>query len=247
MGGFDKVRLGNVNSGNLDGVMWYLRNEVVTMYSNGVRCPRKYNIAAIHRFKVRYAATPEIRNDGMHMGARFAYDNFSCMGRCFSQNLCTGEDDCETQYEKYGRVIGCSNFRDRRPFPDIETYTPNGIWYSLPEGGRCADPQGRPDCTWSYEYAGEITITDLEASFPGQGNCCNNVCTSFWDDPYRNAWRAERAKDAFTKKYPTMPRDLGPEVCDFNWDKWYAPDTWQRRDPWKQPFWDQKHHSYLDH
>jgi hypothetical protein len=244
--GFDKNRLGDVNTGNLEGVMWYLEHEVVTMYANGVRCPRKYGITTLHRFKVRYLATPELRKEGMHMGVRFTYDNASCMGRCFGGNKCTGEDDCVEHFGKYGHVIGCNNFRDYRPFPDIDTQTPNGIWYSLPTGGRCADPDGRPDCTWSVEDAGEIALVDVEKQFPGQGNCCNGVCSSFWDDPWRNAWRAERAKDHFTFKYPKMPRDLGPEVCDFNWDKWYNPDKWQRRDPWKQPFWDQKHHRYLD-
>jgi hypothetical protein len=247
LGGFDKARLGQVNTANLEGVMWYLLNEVVTMYSVGSRCPRKYGIAAIHRFKVTYAPTPELVKEGMHWGARFTFDNGSCMGRCFSDNLCTGEDDCAEHYGKYGMVPGCNNFRDGRPFPDLETHTPNGIWYSLPAGGRCAHPTGSHDCTWSYEDAGYITLEEVEKANPGQGNCCNGVCTNFWDDPLRNDWRANMARNFFAGKYPNMPRGLAQDVCDFNWDTWYTPDKWERRDPWKNPFWNQKHHSYLDH
>jgi hypothetical protein len=245
-GAFQDYPLGNVNTGNLDGVMWYLYNEVVTMYTEGVRCPRTFNISTINRFKVRILATQELAADGMNLGARFTYDKGACMGRCFSRNMCTGEDDCEEHYQRYGHVPGCNNFLDKRPFPDIDTVAPTGIWYSLPEAGRCDNPTGEHDCTWSYEEAGEIPLDLLEAGFPGTGNCCNGICTSFWDVPERTTWRVQMAMDMFQQKYPNMPRDLAPATCDFNWDRWYVEDNWERRDPWQHPFWDQKYHSYLN-
>merc|ERR1740121_1845757 len=100
----------------MDGVMWYLMNEVVTNYSKGVRCPRKFNISQIHRFKVLTRATDALFQDGINFGTRFAYDKGLCEGRCFSGNKCTGESDCKNHYKKYGFVPGCNKFSDHYPF-----------------------------------------------------------------------------------------------------------------------------------
>jgi len=235
-GDFDKFPVGQINTANMDGLIWYLMNEVVTNYSKGSRCPRKFGISEIHRMRVRSRATPELAAEGMSFGARFAYDFGECMGRCFPDNMCTSNDDCDFHYRKYGFVPGCNRFTDKWPFPNLDTATPGGIWYSLPLSGRCEGvPTGAKDCTWSFEDAGVISLLELESLSHGSDNCCHGHCTNFWVDQYKvgaAGWKVNQALDLFHKKYPSMPRDLEPAPCDFNRVKWYAQDTWQRRDPW---------------
>jgi hypothetical protein len=234
-GPMTKYPFGNVNAGNLDGVIWYLQNEVVTMYTNGTRCPRKFNISTIRRFKFRMRTTNDLYDSGLNYGARFSFDRGKCVGRCFPNNMCTVDGDCEDHYSKYGYIVGCNNFEDKYPFPADETPTPQGIWYSLPLEGRCGYPTGARDCTWSYEEAGEVPLELLEASFPGSDNCCNGVCTDFWTglfDEDRALWRVEQTKDMFKMMYPEMPRELGYPPCDFKAEKWYPEDKYDRVDPW---------------
>lgn len=206
------------------------------MYSNGTRCPRKFGISEIHRFKLKLKTTHELFKEGSNFGVRFAYDFGKCKGRCFSNNLCTSEQDCVTHYNKYGYVVGCNNFKDHYPFPDFDTSAPGGIWYSLPLAGRCnGPPLGTSGCTWSYEDAGVISLLDLEKSVPGGDNCCDGHCTDFWAnpwDPNEMSLRIVKALDVFHGKYPMLPRDLKTPACDFHADQWYANDEWPRKDPW---------------
>jgi len=231
--------VGDINTGNLEGVVWYLQNEVVTMYGTPgtTRCPRKFNIAEIHRFKVRTRTSKELFAEGMNFGPRFAYDEGMCRGRCFAGNKCTCQPDCDYTYGKYGNVVGCNKFIDKYPYPDYDTAAPGGIWYALPLEGRCDYPTGAHDCTWSYEHAGHITLQELEAKASGgSDNCCNGQCTGFWDNLYdlgRTQWRVQQALDVFANKYTQMPRDLFWATCDFGWWRWYSPnDPWARTDPW---------------
>jgi hypothetical protein len=230
-----KYPFGNLNTGNLDGVMWYLANEVVTMYSHGPRCPRKFNIAKIHRFKVRTRATRELFNENLNMGARFSFDFGKCTGRCFPGNMCTGAADCDEHYGKFGFVVGCNNFYDHNPFPAVKTPAESGIWYSLPLAGRCDYPTGAHNCTWSYEDAGEIHLEELEATSPGGTNCCNWKCTSFWDGQFKESMlhmRVQKAEELFRWKFPNQIAPTGWPVCDFHPQAWYKEDNWPRRDPW---------------
>jgi hypothetical protein len=232
--------LGNINTANIDGVMWYLMNEVVTWYSYGSQCPRKFNISKIKRYKVQTKATKDLWTESMNFGARFAFDRGKCYGRCFGKNMCTGDADCREHYMEKGFFVGCNNFWERYPFPDVVTSAPGGVWYSLPLEGRCNWATGARNCTWSYQDAGEISLEEVEATatassdMPG-ANCCNGKCTSFWDDPFsieRSAWRAQQAMSVFQSRYPAIPRELPPGACDFQWKSWYAEDGWPRQDPW---------------
>jgi len=226
--------LGDVNAGNMEGVMWYLMNEVVTQYTAKMACPRKFGIGEVRRYRVRVKQTQEMAAQGHHFGVRFAYDRGLCVGRCFPGNNCTCTKDCDEQYRNYGYVVGCNNFRDHYPFPDIDTQAPGGVWYSLPLAGKCAYPSGAHDCTWSEEDTGVISLAELERLAPGDNQCCDGVCTDFWTDlvsPARTAWRVAQALDLFVRKYPGMPRDL-EVTCDFNRAKWYANDVFKRGDPW---------------
>jgi len=239
-GALEKYEFGDINTGNMDGVVWYLMNEVVTMYTAGVRCPRKFNISMIHRFKITMKSTPELFATGMNFGARFAYDTGKCMGRCFPKNMCTGTDDCDYHYKKYGYNPGCNNFYDHYPFPDYNTPAERGIWYTLPLAGRCDNPTGAHDCTWAYEYAGNISLWDMEKAAKaeanwGDVNCCDGHCSQFWNDQFstwRTSWRVQQALQTFADKYPDISADIGSGTCDFQWPKWYEVDRWDRRDPW---------------
>eukprot|EP00449_Zooxanthella_nutricula_P059633 CAMPEP_0198570146 /NCGR_PEP_ID=MMETSP1462-20131121/108721_1 /TAXON_ID=1333877 /ORGANISM="Brandtodinium nutriculum, Strain RCC3387" /LENGTH=190 /DNA_ID=CAMNT_0044301259 /DNA_START=20 /DNA_END=592 /DNA_ORIENTATION=- len=180
-------------------------------------------------------ASVEMNGLAMNFGVRFSYDRGQCTGRCFPHNQCTCTEDCDAQYDKYGYVVGCNNFHDRYPFPEVPTQLPNGIWYSFPLDGRCEHPTGAHTCTWSWEHAGMVELTELEAVTPGGGQCCNGHCTDFWADllsPSRSSMRARQALDLFHRKYPGMPRDDGAQWCDFRTESWYDKDTWWRRDPW---------------
>jgi len=236
-GTFGDFPFGNINTGNMAGVMWYLQNEVVTMYSGPMACPRKFNISEIRRVRVRTKATDELNSQGHHFGVRFAYDRGQCVGRCFPGNKCTCTEDCNAHFTKYGYVVGCNKFADHYPFPDMETAHPGGVWYSLPIEGKCDKPTGAHQCTWSWEDAGLVTFAELESMSPGRDQCCKGVCTNFWSDlasEGSGAWRVQKALELFHKKYPHMPPDPNTQWCDFDRAKWYSEDTWVRRDPWNE-------------
>jgi hypothetical protein len=231
---------GNINVGNAEGVVWYLQNEVVTNYNAGAQCPRKFDISQINRYKVKTRATKELFETGVNFGVRYSYDFGQCMGRCLPGNQCTGKDDCDYHYDKFGYNVGCNKFADGYPFPPADVHAPNGIWYSLPLEGRCeGEPTGDSDCTWSYEDAGVVTLEELEAMQPWGDNCCNDKCTGIWDNPFDDgsaSWRVQMFQDKFEEKYPEWPRDLWPAPCDFWKEKWYTSETdwWEPRDPWAE-------------
>jgi hypothetical protein len=240
--GATKYDFGNINTANLDGVVWYLTNEVVTQYSHGTQCPRKFDISQINRYKIRTRATKELFETGVNFGVRWAYDFGMCMGRCFPGNLCTGQDDCDFHFDKFGGFnVGCNKFVDKYPFPDMDTPAKNGIWYALPLDGRCkGTPTGAKNCTWSYEEAGAVNLTDVEATDPSGPNCCADSCTALWDNPFDEGatnWRVQTIRSVFAEKFPDMPEDLGPSQCDFYKDAWYTwdTDTWTPKDLWADP------------
>lgn len=235
-GTFEDYSFGNVNTANMEGIMWYLMNEVVTNYKISTACPRKFNISEIHRIKIRMRATKELTALGMSTGVRFSYDFGQCMGRCFPGNTCSNSTDCELHYEKYGYFVGCNKFTDNYPFPDYDTSAPEGAWFSFPLEGRCDYPTGEHNCTWSYEWAGVLTLLELEQQAPSisDGNCCNGHCTDLWEkqeDKEKMDWRIDQAWKAWGKKYPNAT-DEGWPNCNFQWKHWYEPDLWEHVDPW---------------
>jgi hypothetical protein len=234
----NKYPFGNVNTGNLDGVVWYLMNEVVTIYADGTRCPRHFNISQINRYRIQMRATMEIYEAGMSFGTRFSFTFGACMGRCFPGNECSGPEDCDYHYSKYGFNVGCNNFLDHYTYPEGETPAPGGTWYALPLDGRCSgEPTGAKDCTWSYRDAGALSLEEIEATSPSGPNCCPaDRCTGFWEnqlDEGATSGRVQAIRSAFAEKYPDWPEDLGPSRCDFRKDAWYTAgaDIWPLR-PW---------------
>merc|ERR1719277_2164823 len=198
---------GNVNAGNLPGVMWYLANEVQP------RCPKRYGITRIKRLLVRTRATPELYLHGMNYGVRYSYDAGKCTGSN-TRNL----GPCSDTWNRFGYVPGCNKFADKYPYPLVDTLYPDGIWYDLPLEGKCEKPTGAWNCTWSAEEAGEIRLDELESNVPGYGYCCNGNCTGFWQGVFiRSACdrRVQQAADMFRLKFPEMP-DRPLASCDFN-------------------------------
>jgi len=203
----DYYPFGNVNAANLPGVMWYLANEVMP------RCPRRYDITRIKRILVTTRATPELYLHGMNYGVRYSYDAGKCTGSN-TRNL----GPCTDTWNRFGYVPGCNNFKDKFPYPLVDTEYPAGVWYDLPLEGKCEKPTGAWNCTWSAEDAGEIRLAELEKNAPGYGYCCHGNCTGFWQGVFvRSACdrRIQQAADLFRQKYPEMP-DKPLAFCDFN-------------------------------
>jgi len=191
----------NINAGNLAGAMWYLQHEVV------IQDPPKFGINRLLRYKVEVRAPVALQKKGLSFGVRFAYD---------SQN-CTGPGNCTKEYGRYGNFVGCNNFDSLYPYPDVQSYYPNGTWYSLPGGGACNEgpPTGTSSCTYSYSWPPEeLTLEELQGK-AGAG---------FWadaEDPQANMMKVMVAAALFAVKYPESP-DLPTPACDFDFHKfWY--------------------------
>mmetsp|Transcript_94704 Transcript_94704/g.192538 ORF Transcript_94704/g.192538 Transcript_94704/m.192538 type:complete len:400 (+) Transcript_94704:53-1252(+) len=244
--------LANVNAANLEGVMWYLHHEIVN------QCPRRFGITRIMRLKMQVRATPELYNNGMSFGLRYAFDS----GKCTSKHGFNATSD------RYGFVVGCNNLgqTNQVAFPRYDPHYPGAIWYSLPgscpgmeypnktdhcmktqPGGKCTHPTGAWDCTWTYENAGQISVDELvgidRTSFTCEKGCVeyreatdHGSCTSWWNgysDVAKNRARVQMAHAMFKEKYPDMPADLPTPKCDFN-NKNY----WGRAPPVQHKFGD---------
>lgn len=218
--------LQNINAGNLAGVMWYLQNEIVSgVYGGGAV---RFGISRILRFKVQMRATQPLIDKGMHFGARVAFDSGKCTG-----------PTCDFNWKTYGYYVGCNKLGDW-PFPEYNTHYPGGVWYSLPgkcpaltylekdgcrqeldPGGLCfgKTPTGARDCTWNYEFAGELSLNELYAQSSKR---------SFWANPKDDAANTRKVQAAaalFRAKYGPDP----PEPpCDFNREAFYGPDFWKK-------------------
>lgn len=205
--------LENVNAGNLEGIMWYLQNEVLSgVYGPGP----KFGITRILRIKVQVRATQPLVDKGMNFGIRVAFDSGKCTG-----------PDCAMDWSDYGYNVGCNKLGDW-PFPTYDTHFNGGIWYSLPgacpslsylhetdnpackinePGGKCPGiPTGAGDCTWNYENAGELRLTDLYRDRDHK---------AFWagNSDEENQRKVQVARDLFAAKYGPDP-PVPP--CDFN-------------------------------
>jgi len=123
----------SANAANLEGLMWYLQNEVV------ISCPRKLNISRIKRYVVTMK-NPE---------TLFAGDLHSQFGQMvqFDQGRCTwNSSQCSGLWDTYGYAVGC------QPMNTASEALPNyaepnkPAWYSLP--GKC------PGETYDQKFGG---------------------------------------------------------------------------------------------
>eukprot|EP00928_Gymnodinium_smaydae_P100171 TRINITY_DN9764_c0_g1_i1.p1 TRINITY_DN9764_c0_g1~~TRINITY_DN9764_c0_g1_i1.p1 ORF type:complete len:432 (-),score=49.28 TRINITY_DN9764_c0_g1_i1:136-1365(-) len=203
--------LENVNMANIAGVMWYLHNEIVPD-----NCNRRFDIRRILRVKVKTTATPELWAKQMNFGVRYAFDS----------GKCTGPEHCEETWKRYGYVVGCNNLGEF-PYPEYETFYPQGVWYSFPgkcsqhefgqrasdcavdePGGKCeGTPTGARDCTYSFEPAGEINIDELVGIYGGHENFCNRGCYEYkrstqsgsCTDFWNHKWTKEKNEERVRK------------------------------------------------
>jgi len=233
----------NQNMANLAGALWYLHNEIVNN-----RYERRFHKTRIQRFKMTTQATQPLIDDGMNFGVRFAFD----------AGQCTGPWRCADVFQRYGHVVGCNNVGQ---FPTAQwkgkVFYPNAVWYSLPgkcstkrynkhtvqcdldePGGHCDNVTGTGNCTYSYTYAGDISIDELEnitdfKEFAKAGGWEYNnktdrgVHMTFWDNKYNTSVceeRLSRANALFAEKFENeaFQQDLPDPTCDFSSGRFYA-------------------------
>jgi len=167
-GGEFAYPLENVNAGSLEGVMWYLHNEVVAS------APRKYGIDRIRRYRVQVHNTQELFNvHKKQFGPYFAFD----AGRCTTAGI-----NCAKAYRQYGFVVGCQpipaqSFKYLSLQQTVASCEPGsekcraGIWYSLP--GECPS-KGIPQESINANEADQNVIQyknlDCRLRMPG-GRC----------------------------------------------------------------------------
>jgi len=214
--------LENSNLGNMEGVLWYLHNDVLET------CPRKHDINRILRFVVSMKNPAKLFQSGHN--SQFGQFVYFDEGRCMFNN-----SNCDGIWNNYGYVVGCTTLRTN--IPEVPNYAgpPVPVLFSLPGGhrsggGRCQAPDGTAACTWTAEYAGEVRIDELsgitdEQKFCQDGNVEYNTATdqgkgtTFWNER-RSApmckKRTDYVKELFRMKYPNFPATLGEPVCDWS-------------------------------
>lgn len=253
--------MSNVNVASLGGVMWYLHNELIyeTRY-RGVVGQRKYDVSRIRRFKITTKATTPLFKKGMNFGMKSSYDFGENTGphRDNVNGPGTGWHS-QPEWEEYGFYVGCNylgDFPHQDPVFQVGRLYPDAIWYSLMgpcpamnyqsasetckrdlPGGLCPSPDGRGNCTYSIEEAGEIDIDELvgirprwasRADFVRRGGWegsgwSNGGQLSFWNYIHsrdHNAWRVQAARDMFNTKYPDMTEDMPPPRCDYDYGRY---------------------------
>lgn len=247
----------NQDMTNLAGCLWYLHNEIVVSHSGKKGRTGTYfatRKTRIEKFKVQTKATQTLIDVGMNFGVMNPFDS----------GACTGPFDCNEQFDNYGYTVGCETWNpgSQSNYPHAQWNDMNhykgAIWYSLPGpcpltrfnmktpqceaaqrgGAGCPagqEPDGKGDCTYTYEKVGEINIDDLEGitdfeEFTRHGGIEYGyrsdvgVHMTFWNhkkDDVACQARVDKAEKLFKAKYPDMP-DLPDPTCDFDKDKFYG-------------------------
>jgi hypothetical protein len=177
-GGEADYDLENVNAADLEGVMWYLHNEVVTS------APRKYGIDRIRRYQVTVKNTQEFWNvHKRQFGPFLAFDAARCTTVDANQ-----VSTCESTFQKYGFVVGCQpvasgGAEDQAGLAYLhdspsntgcaagseECYAP--LWFSLP--GPCPEfgiPQDAIDANDANQDVAQYKNAECNWRMPG-GRC----------------------------------------------------------------------------
>lgn len=257
----------NMNTADLAGVLWYLHNDVV------VQAPRKYRIDVIRRWKVTIKPTQEYWNIHHRMfGAFAAFDSGRCLAQgCdkafqhygYLVGCAQAVDGQQSGYRTSSKTLDCQG----KTGGAGQCLPTAPIWYSLPgacplkayasggdsgkdsdcitanPGGRCDAPSGAPDCTYSVEDAGNISISKLvgfesEEAYndwwkadPDNTEYVNQLLDGtvvdggvgmhWWNQKYdvaHCAARVQAAQDMFRENFPGFP-DLDEPMCDYKpWD-----------------------------
>eukprot|EP00929_Paragymnodinium_shiwhaense_P094643 TRINITY_DN5534_c0_g4_i1.p1 TRINITY_DN5534_c0_g4~~TRINITY_DN5534_c0_g4_i1.p1 ORF type:complete len:718 (-),score=124.40 TRINITY_DN5534_c0_g4_i1:120-2183(-) len=224
---------------------------------------RKFAISRIRRFKVSIVATQPLLDRGMNFGVLCTYDDGECTGP-HRGTYWSGSGSglaSKKAFEEFGFVVGCGNVGK---WPHQHWHSgwkyPDAIWYGLPgscpilprekqydqckmelPGGRCDDPTGAGNCTFSIEDAGEIEIDELVGIMPkwsSRGEFCTQCGSegsawsrggcglNFWGlniwDEQSNHQQVKAALQLFSEKFPEMmpAEDMAPPKCDFDRSKY---------------------------
>eukprot|EP00929_Paragymnodinium_shiwhaense_P095803 TRINITY_DN5709_c0_g2_i1.p1 TRINITY_DN5709_c0_g2~~TRINITY_DN5709_c0_g2_i1.p1 ORF type:complete len:585 (+),score=110.23 TRINITY_DN5709_c0_g2_i1:105-1859(+) len=180
---------GNVNTGTIGGVLWYLHNEVIGtchghgFLSKGYLGDRKFKVDRIRRLKVTVKAPTPLLATGLNFGVLQSFDSGETTGpHRATKDVGPGTGFASTpEWDQYGYHVGCGKIGEW-PHQDWKSGLdyPNAVWYSLPgpcpqmeyegetdqckvafPGGLCTKATGQGNCTFSYEEAGFIMIDHL--------------------------------------------------------------------------------------
>jgi len=221
----------NDDFANIPGVMWYLHNEAVG--ESGCPIP-KFNISRVIRLKVTVFNTQASFNE--RHSQLYHVANFDKGAAAGTQN---------SIFDQKGYVVGCETPGGSSGYaiPGWKQW-----WASLPgpcpekqfgqktadceskyPGGQCSNPDGTDRCTWTYEEAGEVTLSEL-VGITDWDAFCKKGCKmydrrtdkgtcgmSFWDGLQSTTAclsRMQKLIQLFQSKYPNSA-SLPDALCDY--------------------------------
>lgn len=249
----ESYAFGNCDGASAMGVIAYLHHEVVGVLEHGpdgkMYPTRKFGIDRIKRQLITMMNPPAVYNE--HQGQFGPWNPFD-KAQCSTTDPDKAADlGCKHRWDTYGYNVGClktpfnpsAKTEQYYDFPaecPVEDYTKK-----TPEckteypGGQCLVPDGRRECTWKAEDAGEIMLSDLEGIPETQwktwdafraarvcefdkdpGNChlqgLVGTGLPFWNEMF--SWiaqqkRAQTLMDQFKAKYPDSAY-LNDPYCD---------------------------------
>jgi len=241
---------GNCDGASAMAVIAYLHHEVVGLLectSGGCIPVRKFGIDRIKRTLITMKNPPAVFNANHgQFGPWRPFDKAQC-----SNTDPNDVQGCPKRWEQYGFNVGCvphpfnPNAKGEQyyDFPaecPLKDYTAKDAKCKAEfPGGKCIRPDGRRDCTWSEEDAGEVMLSDLEGipetqwktwenfqknhvrefdKNPGQCRQSGLVGTGllFWNNMY--SWieqkkRADKLVALFKQKYNDT-NVLADPTCD---------------------------------
>eukprot|EP00929_Paragymnodinium_shiwhaense_P094639 TRINITY_DN5534_c0_g1_i1.p1 TRINITY_DN5534_c0_g1~~TRINITY_DN5534_c0_g1_i1.p1 ORF type:complete len:862 (-),score=210.04 TRINITY_DN5534_c0_g1_i1:120-2705(-) len=224
---------------------------------------RKFAISRIRRFKVTMKASQPLLDRGMNFGALCSYESGECTGPhrgTYWSGAGSGWAS-KNEWDEFGFVVGCGMVGK---WPHQHWHSgwkyPNAVWYSLAgacpvlsfkkaydqcklemPGGRCDDPTGAGNCTYSVEESGEIDIDELVGITPkwsSRAEFCSQCGSegsawsrggcglSFWGfsiwDEASNHEQVKKALTMFQEKFPELPshEEMPTPKCDFDKGKY---------------------------
>lgn len=234
---------GNCDGASASGVIAYLHHEVVGLenYTGSHYYPiRKYGIDRVLRTLITMKNPPSVYN--AYHGQFGPWNPFDS-GKCGSTDPAGHDEGCIKRWAAYGYAVGCLSHpfnagADGEQYYDFPAACPihdYKHWDAQCKlqypGGKCIRPDGRQECTWHAEDAGEIMLDDLEEITTGPyktwknfqdhhvceydkapGQCAmnglNGTGLPFWNvinSVVDQKIRAEKLQQMFKFKFPDMP------------------------------------------
>eukprot|EP00746_Dinoflagellata_sp_MGD_P167652 gnl/MRDRNA2_/MRDRNA2_98464_c0_seq1.p1 gnl/MRDRNA2_/MRDRNA2_98464_c0~~gnl/MRDRNA2_/MRDRNA2_98464_c0_seq1.p1 ORF type:complete len:504 (+),score=78.01 gnl/MRDRNA2_/MRDRNA2_98464_c0_seq1:94-1605(+) len=243
---------GNCDGASAMGVIGYLHHEVVGLLEigpDGKMYPtRKFGIDRIKRQLITMKNPPAVYD--AHQSQFGPWNPFD-KAQCSSTDPNDGPG-CKNRWATYGYNVGClktpfnpvakgEQYYDFPAACPVQNYTMQTSECKAEyPGGQCLVPDGRRECTWKEEDAGEIMLSNLEGIPETQwktweafraarvcefdkapGQCQQDGLIGkglpFWDNIF--SWiaqqkRAQTLMDQFKTKYPDSDY-IGDPTCDW--------------------------------